>query len=112
MTRLPLAPAVCIVPLAFATHGRWGEAAVDGLKFWARRRLEQSDAVQSVRPRGIYAEVLRRWRASGACALQRGNYAVYAACTGKCSSFEGADGMLRGPRTSPFSTYLVERCVM
>ena len=65
---------VSLVPLAFDTFGRWGPAAADALRRWARRRLNRPDALRSVRRAGLYQQVLARWRAAGACALQRGNY--------------------------------------
>ena len=77
-----LARPVSAVPLAFDTYGRWGPAAADALKRWARRRLLRPDAMRSVQRIGLYQQVLARWRASGACALQRGNFEVYAASVG------------------------------
>ena len=87
-----LAAAVNIVPLAFDTYGRWGKGVADELKRWARRRLLRPDAMQSVRSKGVYAELLSRWRASAACILQRGNFEVYADCVGLVASDETSPG--------------------
>ena len=108
VTGVRLAP-VSFVPLAFDTHGRWGPAAVDALRRWARRRLARPDALRSVRRAGLYARVLARWRATGACALQRGNFATYAACVG----IDGAmDGEERPIGLTPFVRYLTDRAAL
>ena len=85
-----LAP-VSFVPLAFDTLGRWGPAAVDALRRWAKRRLARPDALRSIRRTGLYARVLARWRASGACALQRGNFETYASCVGLDGAVDGEE---------------------
>ena len=110
----PLARAirpVSFVPLAFDTHGRWGPAAVDALRRWARRRLVRPDAVRSVRHKGLYAQVLARWRASGACALQRGNYETYAASVGLSAGPE-LEGELPPPGPVPYVHYLTDRATL
>ena len=87
---MSLVPAVKIAPLAIDTVGRWGKDAADELKRLARRRLKQADAAQSVRARGVYAELLSRWRATVACALRRCNFEVYGDCVGFSHS-QGVD---------------------
>ena len=103
----PLVPAVKVVPLAFDTYGRWGQGAADELKLWARRRLKKPDAAQSARTKGVYAEVLSRWRATASCTLQRGNFEVYADCVGFGVGDEQASGDLAGSPAQPcFVEYL------
>ena len=108
----PLVPdtmisAVKIVPIAFDTHGRWGQAAADELKVWARRRLQQADARRSIRPRGIYQAVLAHWRAKASCLLQRGNFHVYSDCIGiGVSSEPGPDNVGLTRCGGAFASYL------
>ena len=75
-------PCVNMVPLAFDTHGRWGEEAVRSLRAAARRRLARADARQSASKHGMYARLLQRWRAAGAIAVQRRNFDVWRDCVG------------------------------
>ena len=83
-----LAGGVKIVPVAFDTFGRWGKDVSDELKLWARRRLARPDAIANARRKGVYAELLSRWRATAACTLQRGNFEVYADCVGLAASHD------------------------
>ena len=107
---VPLVPAVKVVPLAFDTFGRWSKDAADELKRWARRRLKQADVAQSVRARGVYAELNSRWRATAGCALQRGNLEVYADCVGfshsQCVDEVQHDSACSSSR-SDFVSYLI-----
>ena len=103
---------VTAVPLAFDTFGRWGPAATEALKRWARRCLLRPDAVRSVRKAGLYQQVLTRWRASGACALQRGNYEVFAASVGLASPGPAPEGDERSVGVVPFVRYLTDRAVI
>ena len=105
-----LAQPVAVLPLAFDTHGRWGKAAVDSLRRWARRRLNRPDAARSVRRAGLFQHVLARWRAAGACALQRGNFETYAACVGLSSGPEPDEEPLIGP--VPYVRYLTDRATL
>ena len=99
---------VSMAPLAFDTYGRWGPAAADALRRWARRRLNRPDAIRSVRRKGLYQQVLARWRVARACALQRGNFATYAAAIG-CGSAnpDPDDDGMAGP--GHFARYLTDR---
>ena len=106
LTGVLLAQPVTVVPLAFDTHGRWGKAVADSLRRWARRRLNRPDAARSVRRAGLFQHVLARWRAAGACALQRGNFETYAASVGLCSGPEQEVEPLIGP--VPYVRYLTD----
>ena len=105
-----LAQPVTMVPLAFDTYGRWGEAAADALKRWARRRLTRPDAARSVRRAGLFQQVLARWRAAGSCPLQRGNFEAFAACVGMNAGPEATEELLVGP--VPYVRYLTDRATM
>ena len=76
----PSVPRVQLVPLAFDTYGRWGEEAVRALRAAVRRRLAQPDARRGATMRGVHGRLLKRWRASGAVAVQRRNYDVWRDC--------------------------------
>ena len=110
LTGVPLTHPVTVVPLAFDTYGRWGPAAADALKRWARRRLNRPDAARSVRRAGLFQQVLARWRAAGSCALQRGNFETFAASVGVGSGPEPQDELLIGQ--VPVFRYLTDRATL
>ena len=55
-------------------------------------------------------EVAARWRAAGACALQRGNFETYAASVGLNAGAEQAEEQLIGQ--VPFVRYLTDRATL
>ena len=71
--------AVLLVPLAFESYGRWGDAAALELRRLARRRSECADAARSVDATSVYRGCLRRWRTELSVLLQLGNFSIYAA---------------------------------
>ena len=106
----PGAAQVQFVPIAFDTFGRWGEAAALAMRRLARRRAERPDAIRSVRRRGIYAEVLARWRASAAVFLQRSNFDLFAECTNEAAAPTTADPDFQLLTYSrPFIEYVLSR---
>ena len=80
---------VNMVPLAFDTFGRWGEEAVRALRAAVRRRLVRPDAQRGVTLKGAHSQLLRRWRAAGACAVQRRNWDVWRDCLGEAARARG-----------------------
>eukprot|EP00972_Heterocapsa_arctica_P033888 4990143-Heterocapsa_arctica.AAC.1 len=68
------------------TYGRWGRSAAEALRTAARARLRRPDARRAVRASGVLSRLLTRWRAAGAVALQRRNFAVWS----DCLSFAGS----------------------
>ena len=80
---------VNMVPLAFDTFGRWGEEAVRALRAAVRRRLVRPDAQRGVTLKGAHSQLLRRWRAAGACAVQRRNWDVWRDCLGEVAQARG-----------------------
>ena len=72
---------VLLVPLAFETYGRWGDAASAELRRLARLRSALADSRQSVDPNGFFRGCLIRWRRQVSVVLQQGNAAMLCACT-------------------------------
>ena len=60
----------------------------------------------------MYQEVLSRWRTTGACVLQRGNFAVFAESAGLSGS-RAELGLGEGaPSQGHFGAYLVEAAAL
>jgi hypothetical protein len=101
---VPDVPKVQIVPLAFDTYGRWGKDAVIALRLAARRRMALPDARNCVPSSSAYVNLLQRWRAAGAIAVQRRNYDVWRDCL---SVAHGASDPVQSVHAPAFSQPLL-----
>ena len=88
---------VKLVPLAFDTFGRWGDAAAKELRSLARLRASLPDVLRSGRSQSVRCAVLSRWRNSASCLLQKGNFEAWAECVGRRAASEQCESGVEGP---------------